>query len=127
MRDSRHPEYILLVDDNELWRGCIEEYLSEIGHLVIAAGNGLEAIEIIDRMDEQISLMITDLRMPVLDGMSLIRHVRQFDTELPIAVITGHAGEVELEQIDDLQVTWFSKPMGFNTLERYLNNLWPRS
>lgn len=126
MKGPKLPRYILLVDDNEMLRASIEEYLNEIGYLVMTAGNGLEAIEILDRMDEQIGLLITDLHMPILDGISLIRHVRQFDTELPIVVISGYAENTEMGQIADLQVTRFDKPLDFNVLEQKLKHLWPK-
>lgn len=126
IKDLERPQYILLVDDNKILLESIEDCLNEIGYLVITAGNGLEAIEIIDRMDEQIGLLITDIRMPVLDGISLIRHVRLYDNQLPIIVITGFDKEEVLGQTADLDVVCIYKPLDINVLEMLIYQLWPK-
>lgn len=124
IKDSEQPRYILLVDDYETLRTSIKEWLNAIGFSVITAGNGREAIQIIDQMDGQISLLITDINMPVLDGLSLIHHVRQFDSALPIVVITGFQEEAALNQIEDMHIVRFNKPLDLSALEGHLNCLW---
>ncbi len=68
---------ILVVDDDETVRSTLKEYLDANGFQVITAGNGKEAIDLMAENHEQIGLVVSDIRMPVLDGISLIRRIRE--------------------------------------------------
>ena len=85
---------LLLVDDEELALEGIQEYLSRQGHQVITARNGKEAL--LQFAALPIDVVVTDLRMPVMDGNMLIRELRRQST-LPIIAMTGHAGPQDEE------------------------------
>jgi len=83
---------ILVVDDEPKMRRVLEIMLRKMGHEVFTAGNGLEALDVFQ--DHAIDLIITDLRMPEMDGIGLLSRLRQQDAEVPVMVITAH-GTVE--------------------------------
>ena len=83
---------VLVVDDEEGIRSFISEALTSEGHAVTEAGDGQEALRLLAA--HTFHLMITDLRMPRLDGMALLRRVRAERPEMEVIVLTAH-GSVE--------------------------------
>ena len=89
-------ERVLVVDDEEGIRTFIGEVLEGEGLRVTLAADGASAARMLDR--ESFHLMITDLKMPGLDGMSLLRKARAESPETEVVVLTAHgtvAGAVE--------------------------------
>ncbi|HXY68582.1 MAG TPA: sigma-54 dependent transcriptional regulator [Gemmatimonadales bacterium] len=78
---------ILVADDEPGVRGFIAEALADDGHAVVQAADGAEAAGRLAR--ESFDLLITDLRMPRLDGMALLRQVRGEQPELEVIVLTA--------------------------------------
>jgi two-component system NtrC family response regulator len=67
-------ETILVVDDDNSVRRVVQMQLSEAGYDVVLAGSGGEALRIL--LEHRPKLLITDLRMPDLDGLELLRRIR---------------------------------------------------
>jgi signal transduction histidine kinase len=86
------PFSILLVDDEELVREATAEMLRGLGHAVVEAGNGTDALGKLEA-DSSIELVVTDYKMPRMDGAELARRVRLTRPEMPILIITGYAGD----------------------------------
>ena len=83
---------VLVVDDEVKMQRILEIMLRDMDLDVIRAGNGREALDVVGR--EALDLVITDLRMPVMDGMALVEALHAQGTNLPVIVITAH-GTVE--------------------------------
>ncbi|MFH1672373.1 MAG: sigma-54 dependent transcriptional regulator [Pseudomonadota bacterium] len=79
---------ILVVDDEEHMLKLFEKILTKEGHKVRTAANGNEAVAILD--DETFDLMISDLKMPVLGGMDLLKEVKARYPDIPFIVITAY-------------------------------------
>lgn len=75
-------ERILLVKDEEMMRGWAKTVLRAGGYHVITANDGEEAIGIFRVHHEQISLVISDLSLPGLDGIGVLRELRRIDPEV---------------------------------------------
>jgi DNA-binding NtrC family response regulator len=83
------PARILLVDDEpDMLENC-SRILSRQGHTCVTAANGREALAILER--ERPDLLVTDLKMPEMDGMALLRHAHELDPALPVIMLTGFA------------------------------------
>ncbi|HIJ78902.1 MAG: sigma-54 dependent transcriptional regulator [Desulfobulbaceae bacterium] len=80
---------ILVVDDEQNMRIALYEALSRGGHEVSVAENGSMALEMIRKSRPE--LLITDIKMPVMDGIELLRQVKALVPELPVVIITGYA------------------------------------
>ena len=78
---------ILVVDDDEEMRKAIEETLHRKGYATVSARNGKEALERID--EGGLQLVVTDVRMPVMDGMTLLREARTRCPRLPFLLVTA--------------------------------------
>lgn len=83
---------ILLVEDEVLLREGVQEMLEFHGHHVIGAGDGMEALEWLEQVP--VTLIISDLVMPNINGVDFVEKVRQKFPDLPIIVASGSPGSV---------------------------------
>jgi len=78
---------ILVVDDERFFRELYGEILTEAGHAVRTAGSGEEALKLLGQ--ERAELLVSDLVMPGMDGLTFIREARRLDPELEAIAVTG--------------------------------------
>jgi two-component system NtrC family response regulator len=83
---------VLIVDDEPNYLIVLSELLSEEGLEVFTAGNGEEALKMVRQTD--LDLIVTDMRMPGMDGLELLKTVKTINPDLPVIMVTAF-GEVE--------------------------------
>lgn len=83
---------ILVVDDEIEYQNVLHLILSDIGYGVTTCSNGMEALEHIEK--KSVNLVITDLKMPVMDGVELIKRIKEKDDRIDVMVITAY-GSIE--------------------------------
>jgi DNA-binding NtrC family response regulator len=89
MNDGITPrKTILVADDEPNLRRVLGAILKRDGHQVLMASDGLEALDLLQR--NEVHTLITDLRMPRLDGMELLRRVVQDYPDVPVIILTAH-------------------------------------
>jgi len=81
-------EMILVVEDEKDISDMLVETLKVLGYKAVVAENGKEGLD--KFRSQSFSLIITDIRMPVMDGLAMLRAVRREDSKIPIIVITGY-------------------------------------
>lgn len=86
------PTKILLVEDEQLLRESLAQLLGEEGYQVVQAGDGKAGYDAV--IAEPFDLVLTDIRMPVMDGITLLKHLQQVIPQTPVIVITAF-GTVE--------------------------------
>ena len=86
------PIRVLLIDDDYLVREVLAIELENAGYNVMAAGSGAEALALLDA-GETVAALVTDLSMPGMDGLAVIRAVQQRHRGLPAVLLTGYAGD----------------------------------
>jgi two-component system response regulator HydG len=84
--------HILVVEDDRSTADSLVEYLSGLGYSATPAYGGVEGLRMFQEGDYQ--LVITDLKMPEIDGMDLLRAVKKMDSEVAVIVISGY-GSIE--------------------------------
>lgn len=105
------PKTILAVDDSSSVRQMMSQTLEKAGYKVVQAENGRDALERIGA--QPVEMMITDLNMPELDGIGLIREVRQDSSRrfMPIVMLTSESEESKrLEGKEAGASAWLTKP-----------------
>jgi len=81
---------VMLVDDSRTIRNIQKNVLAQLGHTdILEAGDGQEALNILAQ--EQADLMLVDWNMPNMDGITLVRKVRETNKEIPIIMCTTEA------------------------------------
>jgi excisionase family DNA binding protein len=107
--DSRHR--VLVVDDEEGIRDLLSRTLALAEYEVETTADGRSALESI--RNDAYELLIADLRMPGMDGLTLIREVKQINPHLPIIIITGFSSESSAIEAVNLGVAgYLTKPVG---------------
>jgi CheY-like chemotaxis protein len=89
-------ELILMVDDEEFITMLAEQVLSDDGYRVITARNGFQAIEIYRELKDQISLVILDFVMPVMDGADVFAELQVINPKVSVVLSSGFAEQDRL-------------------------------
>ena len=100
---------VLIVDDDEIIRLAEGRIIEQAGHTPIFAGDGATAVEMYKEND--IALVITDLRMPKMDGLTLIRNILFFDPEAAIIAVSSMAQHLDAAE-ESGAVVGLVKPVG---------------
>jgi len=91
---------VLVVDDQQIIRNVLARSLSSAGLVATTAEDGLLALE---RLAEQpFDIMITDIMMPNMDGISLLLETRKTYPDMPVLIITGYAKELTVTKAREL-------------------------
>ncbi len=117
---------ILLIDDEETIVDVCRRYLENEGFQVLTAGDGLEALQIIEK--EQVHLMIVDVMMPKMDGHHFIKEVQQRNKDIPFIYLT--ALTQEMERLYGLTLgadDYMSKPFSPRELVLRVKNIFRRT
>jgi len=112
---------VLVVEDETLVRMCEAQALVTIGFKVEQASNGKEAVSILKRIT--VSAVVTDLKMPEMDGFELIAWMRENRSDIPVIVATGDQKDETANRLQNLGVsTILSKPIGLEQIRSAIHN-----
>jgi signal transduction histidine kinase len=115
-------ERILVVDDEETIREMVSKIINLIGHEVVTTGNGREALEIL--RSQPFSIMITDVKMPEMDGFELTKVVRDQFPGTPIICMTAHGTSYNYTDVVGVGATdYISKPFTIDEMKAKLNRV----
>ncbi|MCA9686503.1 MAG: response regulator, partial [Myxococcales bacterium] len=117
------PSTVLVVDDDDAVLASVETMLGELGHTVVVARDGREALSILDGRRD-IELVLTDLAMPVLDGSGLLRELERRWPSMPTALMTGMAIDADSRAAKRAKLV-LRKPLELARVERALAQLLP--
>lgn len=112
-----------MAEDEPGLAAVMEDYLTEAGYRVTKAADGIDALEVLPTAS--FDLLLTDIRMPRLDGVKLVLRVGQTHPSMPIVVFSGYMTEEDRRSLDRLGVpddAVLEKPSPFFTLEETIRN-----
>lgn len=113
---------ILLVEDSDDLRDAIAKILNTQGYSCITARNGQQAMQCL--AEHQFQLVITDVQMPICDGLELLSHIRQSNAQLPVLMMTAY-GTIE-KAVEALQLganDYLTKPFESQRLLKKIQQL----
>lgn len=100
---------VLAVDDSETMRNMVKQTLEIAGYEVILAEDGTDAVE--KYKDDSFDLIITDINMPLMDGITFIKEIRKVDDAIPILTLTTESEEEMKQKGRDAGADgWIVKP-----------------
>jgi PAS domain S-box-containing protein len=119
-----HGELLLLVDDEKAILQIAKPLLEDQGYRVLTAGEATEALALFATQKDEIKLVLTDLSMPFMDGVTFIRTLKKMKPEVKVIASTGQeASEHHLQELDELKVqACLMKPYGKDELLKTLQN-----
>jgi DNA-binding NtrC family response regulator len=113
---------LLIVEDERAQRDALVQYLSRRGHQVVGLSTGEEALERLAR--ESFGLLVTDLRLPGVDGLAVVRRARELDEEMGVLLITAFASvESAIEALRLGAHDYLLKPLILEEVARKAANL----
>jgi two-component system response regulator FlrC len=113
--------HILVVDDEDGIRAFLAEALEDDGHTVVQAGDGEEALARL--AERRFHVVLTDLSMPNLDGMTLLKTVRRDHPDVEVVVLTAHGSiESAVEAMKEGAFDYLQKPVSSPSALRLLVN-----
>lgn len=114
-------ERLLVVDDEPSMREFLEIMLTQDGYEVIAAASGEQGMDLFKRVDP--ALVLTDVKMPGMSGLDLIKHIRRLNSAVPVIVITAFASaEDALRAVREGAYDYISKPFQLDDLRIIIRN-----
>lgn len=98
------PQTVLVVDDEEMIRSALERFFSRKGNAVITAGDGLQALDALERAP--VDVAIVDLVMPNLNGVELVQRMRTAYPNVRIVIMTGYirASMLDAKELAELPI-----------------------
>jgi two-component system, cell cycle sensor histidine kinase and response regulator CckA len=122
----RGTETVLLCDDDRMVRQSVAGVLAEQGFVVLEAGHGRDALELLNEKSDHISALVTDVVMPEINGYELAAIAREIQPDIRVLFVTGYALDVEMEQLGDGVQAVLSKPFSAASLVQELRDLLDR-
>lgn len=112
---------ILVVEDDQIIREGISEYLSEFGYDIVQAKDGQEALLNFDRYE--INLVILDIQIPFLNGLEVLKEIRE-KSELPVLMLTAfNDEEYKINAFSSLADGYMEKPFSLPVLKVRIDSL----
>jgi YesN/AraC family two-component response regulator len=113
---------ILIVDDEDILRNLIVRFMKKEGYEPIEASEGKSAIELYKITNPQV--VLSDVRMPGMDGISLLRQVKKIDPQAIFILMTGYGDEeTVLEALRAGATNFFKKPFNFKEVSDVINSV----
>jgi two-component system cell cycle response regulator len=119
---NRAQQSVLSVDDDGELRALLHELIREMGHDSVTAADGVDALE--KMKEKQFDIVITDINMPRLDGVGLIKRIASDFTDTDVIAITGFQTEYNYTDIIALGASDFiSKPINIDEFEAKIKRI----
>ncbi len=111
---------ILLIDDEDVMLDLLNGALTQFGHDVQTACNGKEALDLFLKSPNDINLILTDIKMPVMDGTELTDKIREKGYKTPVILMTGHYSQVDNEE---KYLGILHKPFGIDKIRKLVDQV----
>jgi PAS domain S-box-containing protein len=116
-----HHQTVLLVEDDEVTRNALQDGLVLLNYRVVSAAGGDEALDYLQHHPGKVALVLSDVVMPGMGGIALMRRLRELGQKMPVVLISGHPLPEELEQLrQDGMSFWLPKPASLHQLSKVL-------
>ncbi len=112
---------ILVVDDEPMVQFLLQQFLTDEGHSVEIAQNGVDALE---RLESQsFDLIFTDIHMPYMSGIGLVEQIRQRGYRIPIVVMDSYPEPFLESHVHDCACAVLAKPFELNEVRQVLSQV----
>ena len=111
---------ILVVDDDQVITKTLVDILSSKGYRAASSNNGFDALEILKQ--DQYNLLVSDIRMPEMNGIELFRAATRIRQEMAVILMTAYAtDELVREGLQEGVIVVMNKPLDINNLLRHIS------
>jgi CheY-like chemotaxis protein len=123
---------ILIVDDEpdvaDLFRQRFRREVRQRRYMLHFAASGEEGLRRVAELGPELIVILSDINMPGMDGLTLLREIKQRRPELPVLMVTAYGDDERMRTAEELGAAAFlPKPVDFDRLKERLDQLIPRS
>jgi two-component system, cell cycle sensor histidine kinase and response regulator CckA len=122
-KSSGARDLIMFVDDEPEVRSIARITLEQQGYRMIEAEDGVQALKTFNERKAEISLVITDVLMPNLDGLGLASRLHKINPDLPVLLLSGHVLEEDLWAPGNARLRYLMKPYRLVDLQAAVEDL----
>lgn len=116
--------YALVIDDDENVREILADNIRMLGYEVFLAESGKEGIEVFKSQQRKLDIVLTDLVMPGMNGLEVIKEIRWMNPEIPVIVCTGIGSDEKAAELEKLGVSAvLEKPFSYKDLEKHFTRI----
>jgi two-component system chemotaxis response regulator CheY len=111
---------IMIADDSMVMRKIISKIVETLGHEPVHATDGQQALDVISNIGDQIGLLLLDWNMPVLDGMGVLKTMKEYGLlqKLPVVMVTSENDSTDMNvALEAGAVSYITKPFTPEDLE----------
>lgn len=113
---NKKPHTILVAEDDQNIQLLYHDSLEEEGFQVVKVGNGMEVLFYLEH--DMVDLIITDTKMPIMDGLRMIKEVQQKYPGLPIVVVSGNYRKEDFDALGIHVQAIYSKPADLKEIKK---------
>jgi CheY-like chemotaxis protein len=120
--DGVSRSLVVLAEDNADLRQLLADGLARVGFAVVEAENGAVLVEKVaqlaadPRASRDLALIVTDVRMPTMDGITAVQSLRALGVSTPVIFMTAYGDASSKSSAEKLKSRWIDKPVGLNSL-----------
>ena len=116
MQIQNSEKVVLLVDDEADIREVLDITMTDMGYRVLMAENGEEALTVFKK--HKPPMVLTDIKMPTMDGIELLKHIKRINPECEVIMITGHGDMgLAIKSLKHKATDFITKPINIDALE----------
>lgn len=121
---QRAGETILVVDDEEVVRDLVSNFLTKLGYKVAQATDGTEALVVFDQLEKPPAVMVTDIVMPALGGVQLAQILRERHPRLCVLFVSSYPDKkIGEEELANPRNQYLAKPFSLRGFAAAISNL----
>ncbi len=121
--DGEEKIMILVVDDEEVIRTMVKDFLSDKGYEIILASNGSEALEKFRQNEGEVDLVLLDMVLPERSGMEVLEDLRQINPRVKAILTSGYNQSITENNLDIDITSFLQKPFRITTLIQKIKEL----
>ncbi len=112
---------VLVVEDDAIARSALEDIFDLLGYPCLIAADGREALDLYEQHAHKIGLVLSDLRMPKMDGIELARRLTAINPQVKVVLATGYASQEQRTSFQEANISgWIQKPYPLEQLAAVL-------
>ena len=120
-KSDGHTKKVLVIDDQRSQLRLMKKMLEKVGHIAVTVDSAEEAVHIL-RCDEPFSMIITDLKMPWLDGLTFCKKAKRLNPDLKIFALSGFLHDFDMKELEKAGFDGiYEKPISKALLSEILN------